>query len=218
MFTSDTNNNMKASVFHSQKSNVFSTLKTLIKQCIDDISSPSKCANTINTLLNSTETLDKCQFTITSIINTIDNFSHDSSIVFRCLKIIYVLINLSHDKYIPILRHFIPDIETILLLSFNKSKSKHRNEVHILAKNIYMHLIQNDELLTPSILGLENIVKNKIKAHTKENEINNTQKKEINNENKNQKNDLLDIIDWGNAEDNEKQKSVDLLEMDESMF
>lgn len=216
---------MKASIFHSQKSNAFPNLKTLIKQCIDDISKQSLCADTINRLLNSTETLDERQFAVTSIINMIDNFSNDSSVVFRCLKIIYVLINLSHEKYVPILRHFIPDIETILLLVFDKSKSKHLNEVHVLAKNIYMHLLQDDELLTPTILGLDCVVKNKVKPQKKEIEVsqnNDVQKKEekpeIYNEIKNQDNDLLDIIDWGCTEDVEKQKSVDMLEMDESMF
>ncbi|KAH0795606.1 hypothetical protein GPJ56_000485 [Histomonas meleagridis] len=156
-------------------------------------------------LLKTADNSEKCQFVVTHLINTIDNFGNDDSVVFRCLKVLYACLELAHDKYLSYAQSFIPEIETISLLYFGGSKSKHRKEVHLLANSIYNHLVSNTQLVLPSAVGLEKVIPNPLKVVSKE------QQKDLS------FNMSEDLIEW-NENPQKQAKSTDLLELDDSQF
>ncbi|KAH0788502.1 hypothetical protein GPJ56_007558 [Histomonas meleagridis] len=185
----------------------FSSLSHHIKKTIDDISAQNSNLSSINSLLKIADNAEKCQFIVTHIINTIDNFGNDDSVVYRCLKVLYTCLELAHDKFLSYAQSFIPEIESISLLSFGGSKSKYRNEIHILANSIYNHLVSNSQLVLPSTLGLEKVIPNPLI------EVSKDQQKDLTS--------LInlseDLIEW-NEIPQKQTHSTDLLELDNSQF
>ena len=108
----------------------------------------------IKHILTFTNSNEKITELIPAIFKVIDTKSDDSTIVLKCLKIVYICI-LSSNGFTSIMRNFLPEIQSLALLSFNNAKDPNMKQIHNISKNIYLYLINSSDLPSPESLNVE---------------------------------------------------------------
>lgn len=73
----------------------------------------------------------------------LDEFCDSPLPIFKALKLILLLLKLSSQTFTPAARNYLPEIQTIVNVSFDKPAVPHVNTIHRYANIIYLHLSKN---------------------------------------------------------------------------
>ena len=132
---------------------IASNISSHVKRAVEGISSKMDKGN-IDKIISDSVTAEGCYYIMDSIINIFDHSSNNDSIVLKALEVLYILLQTPNTTFRTTAQPFMPEIISITTLNFKKSKLKFRNQVHELAKAIYLNLQSNKPLPTPVQLGL----------------------------------------------------------------
>ena len=114
-----------------------------------------KAVEEIFTQMNTSDLADAA---FASLIHILDHFSDNPCCVFKCLKLVYILLELDHLRFFEVAQNFLPELETIRFLNFKKAKVATRKEIHSLAQVILLHLTHDGPLPMPETLDVADIV------------------------------------------------------------
>ena len=112
----------------------------------------------VEEVFNQMNTADLADAAFAGLMHIMDHFSDNPLSVFKCLKFVYILLELDHLRFFEIARNFIPEIETVRFLNFRKAKLAMRKEIHALARALLLHLTEDGPLPMPDKLDVADIV------------------------------------------------------------
>ena len=112
----------------------------------------------VEEVFNQMNTADLADAAFAGLMHIMDHFSDNPVSVFKCLKFVYILLELDHLRFFEIARNFIPELETVRFLNFRKAKLAVRKEIHGLARALVLHLTEDGPLPMPDTLDVEDIV------------------------------------------------------------
>ena len=133
-------------------------LQDVIKSTIEEAINPGVAKlekNSIGAILSFTNTLDDSGELMLAISEFLDKNCEDALFVYKCLKLIYICLSKQPETFLPAAQAFAPEIQSIVLLSFQKDNVKFRDHIHRLSIAIYKHLILGTPLPNPEPYGIE---------------------------------------------------------------
>lgn len=156
---------MKSRVSSASYKKALQSISSMTRKVVEGQNSKMDKA-TVEAVYHAMNTADLADAAFADLIAVMDHFCENPVIVFKCLKLIYILLELDHLRFFEIAQNFLPDIETIRVLNFGKVKVANRTEIHCLAKDLFLHLTRDAPLPMPDTLELEHIVVNRIIPRT----------------------------------------------------
>jgi hypothetical protein len=111
--------------------------------------------NHLQGLVGQGVTLRTCASVFTHLFHAIDDCGSHPSPVYKSLMIlIHCLLSPHSEEFIIVGQLLIPEIQTIMYLSFDDKSSPFRDRIHAMADAIYRFLIFGDKLPSPEEFGL----------------------------------------------------------------
>ena len=104
-----------------------------------------------------------CAVIITGLLRVFDEFGSHPIPVYRSLSILLMLLKSGRDTFIPVARALVPEIQTVLYLSFGEKRVLFRDQIHLMATSIYYFLMYDATL--PDITDLERNMTSSVKVH-----------------------------------------------------
>ncbi|KAH0787235.1 hypothetical protein GPJ56_008746 [Histomonas meleagridis] len=121
---------------------------------------PPHIISQINDLGTSTV---NCAVIITSLLRVFDEFGSHPIPVYRALSILLMLLKSGRSTFVPVARALVPEIQTILYLSFGEKRVLFRDQIHLMATSIYYFLMYDAAL--PDISEIERNMNTSVKLH-----------------------------------------------------
>lgn len=134
-------------------------VQALVKKASNPVE-PKFDPNDIQSLLKFTDTIENSGEVMAAISNMFDESSDNPIIIFKCLKLIIICLNKSHQHFLPAAQAFAPEIQTIQLLAFPKlniTVSKSPTvvvNIHRTVNYIYNHILYGKPLPDLSKFGI----------------------------------------------------------------
>ena len=148
---------MKARALPASYKKTLQAISAMIRKIVEG-QNPKLDKATVEHVYREMNSADMADAAFADLIAVMDHFSDNPLTVFKCLKLIYVLLELDHLRFFEIAQNFLPEIETVRLLNFKKVRVANRSDIHYLAENIFMHLTRDTPLVMPDKLDLQHIV------------------------------------------------------------
>ena len=87
-----------------------------------------------------------CAIIVTGLLRVFDEFGSHPIPVFRALSILLTLLKKGQHDFVPVARALVPEIETVLHLTFNDKRTLLRPQIHSMAHDIYNFLMYDSQL------------------------------------------------------------------------
>lgn len=81
-----------------------------------------------------------------NIINLIDDYCENPAKIHKAVNLLILLLKLSEKTFPQAARNYLPEIQTLVHVSFDKPGAPHVNTIHKNANLIYLHLMKNQPL------------------------------------------------------------------------
>lgn len=106
-------------------------------------------------ILQYCDTVENSAEVLFAINEQMDHFCDMPLPVLKALKLILICLHKHYDSFFPAAQAFAPELETVLLLSFNKPSATNIKLIHQLAFQLYAHMVLNGKLPTLEFAGIE---------------------------------------------------------------
>lgn len=103
---------MKSRVSSASYKKALQSISSMTRKVVEGQNSKMDKA-TVEAVYHAMNTADLADAAFADLIAVMDHFCENPVIVFKCLKLIYILLELDHLRFFEIAQNFLPDIETI---------------------------------------------------------------------------------------------------------
>lgn len=143
-------------------------IERVIKNAVQDSKStysvPTQILNQISSMGSSYQA---CAIILTQILRVFDELGSHSSPVYKSLVImISCLQGENKERFIQVGRALVPEIQTVLYLSFDEIHPAFRDEIHLMASAIYDFLMYEVPLPEINEFNTQNRIRNKVHRPT----------------------------------------------------
>ncbi|KAK8852462.1 hypothetical protein M9Y10_017438 [Tritrichomonas musculus] len=111
--------------------------------------------NTIQTLNSIGNNPLDCAVVITQLLREFDEHGSHPKPVYKALLIMFSLLKTNNQNYIHVCRALVPEIQSILYLSFGDKRVLFRDQIHLMAAAIYDFLMYEAPLPDANSFGIE---------------------------------------------------------------
>lgn len=87
-----------------------------------------------------------CAIIVTNLLRVFDELGSHPVPVFRSLSILLALLKQGQRDFVPVARALVPEIETVLHLTFKDRRAPLRPRIHAIAQDIYNFLMYDSQL------------------------------------------------------------------------
>ena len=108
---------MKARALPASYKKTLQAISAMIRKIVEG-QNPKLDKATVEHVYREMNSADMADAAFADLIAVMDHFSDNPLTVFKCLKLIYVLLELDHLRFFEIAQNFLPEIETVRLLNF----------------------------------------------------------------------------------------------------